>query len=90
VAILGKRTRPCVISRLGQREFRVVLTEGRNRQIRRMCQALGYRVVALHRIRIMHITVRGLPVGQWTHLSDQERAQLLAALRRVAPDKRQR
>ncbi len=90
VVILGKRTRPCVISRLGQREFRVVLTEGRNRQIRRMCQALGYRVVALHRIRIMNITVRGLPVGQWTHLSDQERAQLLAALRRVAPDKRQR
>ena len=90
VVILGKRTRPCVISRRGQREFRIVLTEGRNRQIRRMCQALGYEVVALHRIRIMNITVRGLPVGRWKHLSDQEKSQLLSALGRVAPNKEQR
>ena len=41
------------------RRFRIILTEGRNRQIRRMCQALGYRVVSLHRVRIMHITVEG-------------------------------
>lgn len=90
VVILGKCTRPCVVSRRGQQEFRIVLTEGRNRQIRRMCQALGYRVIALHRVRIMNITIRGLPVGRWKHLSDQERTQLLAALHRVAPGKGQR
>ena len=90
VVILGKRTRPCVVSRHGQQEFRIVLTEGRNRQIRRMCQALGYKVIALNRTRIMHITLQGLPVGRWKHLSDQERAQLLAALGRSWPEAAQR
>lgn len=90
VVVLGKRTRPCVISRCGQREFRIVLTEGRNRQIRRMCQALGYRVVALHRNRIMNITIRGLPVGRWKRLSDRERTKLFAALHRVVHDEGQR
>jgi len=90
VVILGKCTRPCVVSRRGPREFRIVLTEGRNRQIRRMCQALGYKVIALNRTRIMHITLQGLPVGRWKHLSDQERAQLLAALGRSLPDAAQR
>jgi len=90
VVILGKRTRPCVVSRRGQREFRIVLTEGRNRQIRRMCQALGYKVIALNRTRIMNITLQGLPVGRWKHLSDQERAQLLAALGRSSPEAAQR
>lgn len=82
VVILGKPTRPCVVTRRGKREFRIILTEGRNRQIRRMCQALGYRVVSLHRIRIMHITIEGLGVGQWTNLSERERTQLLAAVGR--------
>jgi 23S rRNA pseudouridine2604 synthase len=82
VVILGKPTRPCRVSPLGRREFRIVLTEGRNRQIRRMCQALGYRVVALHRIRVMHITIDGLAAGQWKNLSDQEQAQLLETLHR--------
>ncbi len=82
VVILGKSTKPCRISRLGKRKFRIILTEGRNRQIRRMCQALGYRVLALHRERIMHITINGLRVGQWKNLTDQEKAQLFATLRR--------
>ena len=90
VVILGKRTRPCIVTRRGPREFRIILTEGRNRQIRRMCQALGYRVVALHRTRILNITIRGLLIGQWKHLSDHERTQLLAALSRVVPDSQQR
>lgn len=80
VTIMGKPTRPCVVSRLGRREFRMILTEGRNRQIRRMCQARGYRVVALHRIRIMHITIDGLHVGQWKNLTSRERAQLFESL----------
>jgi 23S rRNA pseudouridine2604 synthase len=88
VRILGTRTRPCRTSRLGPRDFRIVLTEGRNRQIRRMCQALGYRVLMLHRTRIMHITVVGLPVGQWRPLSRRELDDLLAAIQQRQPDGR--
>jgi 23S rRNA pseudouridine2604 synthase len=82
VMILGRPTRPCVLHRAGTREFRIILTEGRNRQIRRMCQALGYRVVALHRVRIMHITLGALRPGQWRNLSEREQDELLAALGR--------
>lgn len=82
VEILGRRTRPCRTVRLGGDRFRIVLTEGRNRQIRRMCQALGYRVTSLHRVRIMHITVTGLGVGEWKELTGQERARLLETVGR--------
>ena len=82
VVILGERTRPCLMARVGPRRFRIILTEGRNRQIRRMCQALGYRVVSLHRVRIMHITVEGLHAGQWMDLSEEERRRLFQALGR--------
>lgn len=82
VEILGKPTRPCTVTRRGRQEFRIILMEGRNRQIRRMCQALGYRVVALHRMRIMNIELGDLPAGQWKNLSDRERIQLLAILGR--------
>jgi 23S rRNA pseudouridine2604 synthase len=84
VVILGRRTRPCMASRRGPREFRIILTEGRNRQIRRMCEALGYRVTALHRIRIMNITIEGLAVGQWKNLTEREQEELFATLRRSA------
>ena len=80
VVILGARTRPCRVSRVGPRDFRIILTEGRNRQIRRMCQALGYRVVTLHRDRIMHITIDGLRAGQWQYLTEREQAKLLDAV----------
>jgi 23S rRNA pseudouridine2604 synthase len=81
VVILGRRTRPCRISRTGPREFRIILTEGRNRQIRRMCQALGFRVQALHRTRIMHIALADLPAGHWKPLSDRELEELFRAIR---------
>jgi 23S rRNA pseudouridine2604 synthase len=84
VVILGRRTRPCTASRRGPREFRIILTEGRNRQIRRMCEALGYRVTALHRVRVMNVTIEGLAVGCWKDLSDREREELFATLRRSA------
>ncbi len=84
VVILGKKTKPCTVSRRGPREFRIILTEGRNRQIRRMCETLGYRVTALHRIRIMNITIEGLAVGQWKNLSEREQGELFATLRRSA------
>ena len=82
VVILGSRTKPCRMRRVGPDRFHIVLTEGRNRQIRRMCHALGYRVILLHRTRIMHITVNGLGVGEWKELTNQERAQLLNAVGR--------
>ena len=84
VVFLGVRTRPCTVSRIGPRRFRIVLTEGRNRQIRRMTQALGYRVVDLHRVRIMHITIDGLKVGEWRDLTPAERKELLNAVGRSA------
>ncbi|MCP9443047.1 MAG: pseudouridine synthase [Nitrospira sp.] len=82
VEVLGKMTKPCRVSRAGLKRFRIILTEGRNRQIRRMCSALGYRVVGLHRLRIMHITIDGLAVGEWRELTHRERGRLLEAVGR--------
>jgi len=82
VMVLGVRTRPCTVARLGARCFRIILKEGRNRQIRRMCRILGFRVVSLHRVRIMHITIEGLHAGQWLDLTPDERERLFQALGR--------
>lgn len=82
VIILGSKTKPCRMTRVGSGRFRIVLTEGRNRQIRRMCQVLGYRVIKLHRTRIMHLTIEGLKVGEWKELTTQERERLLRAVGR--------
>jgi len=80
VVILGRPTRPCRLDRLGPRRFRIILTEGRNRQIRRMCRALGYRVTELHRVRIMHITIGELAKGRWESLTSEERDELFRAV----------
>lgn len=82
VVILDRPTKPCRMERLAPARFRIILTEGRNRQIRRMCQALGYRVTALHRIRIMHVTIAGLIEGEWRLLTDNERKELFQAVGR--------
>lgn len=81
VMVLGTLTRPCRTVPLKPDSFRIVLTEGRNRQIRRMCQALGYRVTALHRVRIMHIELGNLRAGQWKELSREELQTLFKALK---------
>lgn len=80
VPVLGETTRPCRTSRVDAATFKIKLTEGRNRQIRRMCSALGYRVVRLVRVRIMHIRLGDLPVGKWRELTPRERNELLAAV----------
>jgi 23S rRNA pseudouridine2604 synthase len=82
VVILGSKTKPCRTMRMRRDQFRIILTEGRNRQIRRMCQALGYRVIMLHRMRIMHITVNRLSAGSWKELTSPEREELLRAVGR--------
>ncbi len=84
VRIGGEKTRPCVVTRTGPATFRIVLTQGLNRQIRRMCSALGYRVQHLKRVRIMHIRLGSLPTGRWRDLTKAETGPLLAAAARRA------
>ncbi len=65
-------TRPCKVAKLGARAFRIVLTQGLNRQIRRMCEECGYEVLALQRVRIMHIQLGSLKIGRWRNLTQAE------------------
>lgn len=69
--ILDTITRPCEVEQTGRFEFKIILTQGLNRQIRRMCEYLGYEVQTLRRIRIMNIHL-DTPVGQWRHLTQAE------------------
>lgn len=80
VNIGGETTLPCQVFQNSKFEFNITLTQGLNRQIRRMCEALGYEVVTLNRIRIMNIHLKNLPVGQWRDLSGKEKRQLFADL----------
>lgn len=72
VKILDTVTRPCFIERQGERGFRIILTQGLNRQIRRMCEALGYEVKALKRIRIMNIELGRLKTGEYRKVTEEE------------------
>lgn len=67
---LDVTTRECTVEKTGKYTFRIILTQGVNRQIRRMCEACGYRVRELKRIRIMHITLGGLKPGEYVELSE--------------------
>ncbi|MEL6143416.1 MAG: pseudouridine synthase [Bacteroidota bacterium] len=80
VPILGTITKRCQVEKLADNRFRIILTQGLNRQIRRMCEFLGYKVVALKRVRIMHIKLAGLAAGKWRMLSPKELDTLLKAL----------
>tara|TARA_R110000868_G_scaffold21614_15_gene89652 strand:- start:16854 stop:17588 length:735 start_codon:yes stop_codon:yes gene_type:complete len=71
VPILDRVTRKCEIEEISKFQFRIVLTQGLNRQIRRMCEYMGYNVIALKRIRIMNIQL-DVPVGKWRHLTEGE------------------
>lgn len=72
VDILGARTRECTASRISADTFSIVLTQGLNRQIRRMCRAFGYNVVRLERIRILNIRLDGIGEGEWRRLTEEE------------------
>ncbi|MEX0635313.1 MAG: 23S rRNA pseudouridine(2604) synthase RluF [Ferruginibacter sp.] len=72
VKIPGAITNKCFVKQEGDNRFRIILTQGLNRQIRRMCEALGYRVTSLKRTRIMNINVSGLPPGKWRYFTDAE------------------
>jgi 23S rRNA pseudouridine2604 synthase len=76
VPILGTVTQKCPVKKVGNRTFNIILIEGMNRQIRRMCEALGYEVVKLKRIRIMNIKLGDLKLGQWRNLNKNELLKL--------------
>ncbi len=82
IPILGTKTKKCKVDQLSKNAFRIILTQGLNRQIRRMCEFLGYKVVALKRVRIMNIHLDNLPIGYWRELTKEEIKDLKASLKK--------
>ncbi|MGH1334663.1 MAG: 23S rRNA pseudouridine(2604) synthase RluF [Aureispira sp.] len=80
IAILDTITKPCKVEQLGKSLFKITLTQGLNRQIRRMCEALDYKVATLKRVRIMNIRLGKLPVGEWRDLTPRELTTLKDSL----------
>lgn len=78
--ILGSMTKPAKVTRVDEKTFRIILTEGRNRQIRRMCEALGHSVNNLRRVRVMNIELGDLPVGEVRPLTKEETQTLLESI----------
>ncbi|MFL5728465.1 MAG: 23S rRNA pseudouridine(2604) synthase RluF [Cytophagaceae bacterium] len=76
VPILGETTKKCVVSQESTFVFKIILIQGLNRQIRRMCEHFGYEVTKLVRTRIMNIQLKGLPTGDWRDLSEQEMSEI--------------
>ncbi len=81
VPILDTVTKPCVIEQTGKNSFKIILTQGLNRQIRRMCEYFDYRVLALKRVRIMHIQLGHLKPGTYRNLSEGELTRLQEVLK---------
>ena len=69
-------TRPCKVSRINENTFNIILTQGLNKQIRRMTKSFGYTVTKLERIRIMNINIEGIEYGKWRYLTENELQQL--------------
>lgn len=80
VDILGTTTKPCKVKQLGPRKFNITLTQGLNRQIRRMCSALGYNVRSLKRTRILNIHLGDLPNGKWRDLTEKELTEMFTMM----------
>jgi len=80
VRIDGVTTLPCRVKQTGKHSFNIILVQGLNRQIRKMCEVLGYKVTALQRIRIMGITLGKIAIGKWRYLSEPETESLLTSV----------
>lgn len=80
VKILGVKTKPCRVVRKTPTTFNIFLTQGLNRQIRRMCSELGYKVERLKRVRVMNLTLGDLPTGNWRYFTSEEIVQMHALL----------
>lgn len=83
VAILDTVTLPAEVERLNAKTFKIILTQGLNRQIRRMTEVLGYEVKQLRRIRVMNILVDDLKLGEWKDLTENEKDELFSTLKYV-------
>ncbi|MFT2109809.1 23S rRNA pseudouridine(2604) synthase RluF [Marinomonas sp. 2405UD68-3] len=81
VPILDTVTKPCIVTPQSRTMFKIILTQGLNRQIRRMCEYLGYDVVRLKRTRIMNVRLGSLKPGQWRDLTDDEMQQINGAVK---------
>jgi 23S rRNA pseudouridine2604 synthase len=81
IPILGTVTRKCFVERIGKQKFRIILTQGINRQIRRMCQYLGFEVISLKRVRIMNIELGNLKEGEYRKVSKEEMTVLFDMIR---------
>lgn len=86
VPILDTVTRPCTVEKIGKYTFRIILTQGLNRQIRRMCEYFHYEVTMLKRVRIMNLTLGNLPVGKTRELTQEEISTLYAQLNYLESD----
>lgn len=82
VPVLDRITSPCFVEALGEKKFRIILTQGLNRQIRRMCEFFGYNVVKLERIRIMNLRLEGLKIGEYRPISQDEREKLYKLIKK--------
>lgn len=80
VEILDTVTLPAVVEKVNSKTFKIILTQGLNRQIRRMCEALGYEVKQLRRLRVMNILVDDLKLGEWKDLTADEKSELFDML----------
>lgn len=80
VRILNTTTRPCEVVKVSKYRFRIILTQGLNRQIRRMCEALDYKVTELVRVRVMNISLSGMRMGDWRLIEGDEYEELLREL----------
>lgn len=80
VEILGTTTLSCKLKQLSSKKFSIILKQGLNRQIRRMCETLGYEVQSLTRVRIMNIELGKLPIAKWRHLTESELEKLQSLL----------
>lgn len=73
-------TKKCHVSKINDRTFKIILSQGLNRQIRRMCEVFGYNVIKLKRVRIMDLTLKGIPTGKWRKLTSKEMDNILQKL----------
>ena len=80
VPVLGQLTLPCNLKPVNDKTFKIILRQGLNRQIRRMCEYLGYKVTRLKRIRFMNINLGDLESGKWRYLTAEEKKELLKSV----------
>lgn len=87
VPVLGIMTKKCKVTKESPFVFKITLIQGLNRQIRRMCEYFEYEVTKLERVRIMNISVKGIPVGDWRELTEQEQAEIFKMVAKSSSEK---